>query len=384
MLNDFFHIKDNFNFDTEKQNFVDNLNMLKTMSVQESTLYKKWQEFNKDEYKMRTKAYKFDTIQKKIWTPTDINDYDLTISEIEALDPVVEFTKDAETWTIIRKLIHTMDWNANPGRNQKYYVKDRVTGKYLGLISLGSDVTTIKVRDDYIKWTKDNKFVDHKLNHTAIASTIVCVQPLGYNMLGGKLIAALTTCSDVRNQWKKDYDDILVGLTTTSLYGAHSQYNAIPHWKTLGESAGKIMIKPDDSTYLIWNRWLKENHPEEHYKAVTTTGPKQNVINRILKHLNIKGKDYEHGFKRGVYFANIYENGLEFLRDEIDNSDLIMKKKFGNDYEYVVNWWKKKAIKRYTKLFEEKKIKPEVLFYGDVVDMSWEETKEKYLGEVGR
>ena len=61
-----------------------------------------------------------------------------------------------------------------------------------------------------------------------------------------------------------------------------------------------------------------------------------------------------------------------------------MKKKFGNDYEYVVNWWKKKAIKRYTKLFEEKRIKPEVLFYGDVVDMTWEQTKEKYLGEVGR
>jgi len=252
------------------------------------------------------------------------------------------------------------------------------------LISLGSDVTSIKVRDDYIGWKKENKFEQHKLNHTAIASTIVCVQPLGFNMLGGKLIAALSTCSDVRNQWKNDYDDMLVGLTTTSLYGAHSQYNGIPHWKTLGESAGKIMIKPDDSVYLVWNKWLKENHPEEHEKAVTATGPKQNVINRIFRHLGIKGKEYEHGFKRGVYFANMYENGLEFLRGEIDDSELVMKKKFGNDYEYIVNWWKKKAIKRYTKLFEEKRIKPEVLFYGDVVDMSWEETKEKYLGEVGR
>ena len=95
MINDFFHITDNFDFETEKQNFVDNLNMLKLMSVQESTLYKKWQEFNKDEYKMRTKAYKFDVIRKKLWTPTDINNYDLTISEIKALDPIVEFTKDA-------------------------------------------------------------------------------------------------------------------------------------------------------------------------------------------------------------------------------------------------------------------------------------------------
>ena len=383
-LDNFFDIETDFNFNKEKESFINNLNMLKSMSVQESTLYKKWQEFNKDEYKMRTKAHMFDIIKSKLWKPTDIMNYDLTVKEIEAIEPIVEFTNDAKTWTIVRKLIHTMDWNANPGRNQKYYVKDKNTGKILGLISLGSDVTTIKVRDDYIKWTKDNKFVDHKLNNTAIASTIVCVQPLGFNMLGGKLIAALTTVSDVRNQWKKDYDDTLVGITTTSLYGAHSQYNGIPHWKTLGESAGKIMIKPDDSVYLVWNKWLKENHPEEHHKAVTTTGPKQNVINKVFRHLGIKGKDYEHGFKRGVFFANMYDNGLEYLRNEIDDSELIMKKRSCLDYNFVVNWWKRKAIRRYTKLFEDKRIKPEVLFYGDVVGMTWEQCKDKYISEVGR
>ena len=384
MLNNFFEITDEFNFETEKQNFVQNLDMLKSMSVQESTLYKKWQEFNKDVYKMRTKAHKFDIIKSKLWKPTDIMNYDLTVKEIQAIEPIVEFTKDAETWTIVRKLIHTMDWSSNPGRNQKYYVKDKNTGKILGLISLGSDVTTIKVRDDYIKWTKDNKFVDHKLNNTAIASTIVCVQPLGFNMLGGKLIAALTTCSDVRNQWKKDYDDTLVGVTTTSLYGAHSQYNGIPHWKTLGESAGKIMIKPDDSVYLVWNKWLKENHPEEHLKAISATGPKQNVINRIFKHLGIKGKDYEHGFKRGVFFANMYENGLEYLRNEIEDKDLVMKQKYVLDYDRINSWWKPKAIRRYTTLFNDNRIKPEILFYGDVMGMTWEECKNKYLGEVGR
>ena len=384
MINKFFTTTDDFNFETEKQNFVENIDMLKTLSVQESTLYKKWQEFNKDEYKMRTKAHKFDIIKSKLWKPTDIYNYDLTVKEIQAIEPIVEFTKDAETWTIVRKLIHTMDWNANPGRNQKYYVKDKNTGKILGLVSLGSDVTSIKVRDDYIKWTKDNKFVDHKLNNTAIASTIVCVQPLGFNMLGGKLIAALTTCSDVRNQWKKDYEDTLVGITTTSLYGAHSQYNGIPHWKTLGESAGKVMIKPDDSVYLVWNKWLKENHPEEHNKAVTTTGPKQNVINKVFRHLGIKGKDYEHGFKRGVFFANMYDNGLEYLRNEIDDSELVMKQKYVLDYDRINSWWKPKAIRRYTTLFNDKRIKPETLFYGDIMGMTWKECKDKYISEVGR
>ena len=106
MINKFFETTDDFNFETEKQNFVENLDMLKTLSVQESTLYKKWQEFNKDEYKMRTKAHKFDIIKSKLWKPTDIYNFDLTVKEIQAIEPIVEFTKDAETWTIVRRLIH--------------------------------------------------------------------------------------------------------------------------------------------------------------------------------------------------------------------------------------------------------------------------------------
>lgn len=373
-----------FDFELNKQKFIENLDYLKTMSVEESTLYKKWQEFNKDVEKSRQWATQIDTIRNKLWTPTDIYNKELTIQEIENLDPIIEFTKNASEWTLVRKLIHTMDWNANPGRNQKYYVKDRTTDKILGLVSLGSDVTSIKVRDDFLGWKKEDKFEEHKLNNTAIASTIVCVQPLGFNMLGGKLIASMTTSSNVREQWKKDYDDLLVGITTTSLYGIHSQYNGIPLWKTLGESNGKILIKPDDSVYLVWNQWLKENHYEEHLKAVSNTGPKQNVINRIFKHLEIKPKEYEHGFKRGVYFANIYENGKEFLRSEIKEEDLIMKPKYQQDTDYINNWWKPKAIKRYTKLLEQNRIKPDSLFYSNIIGMTWEEAKETYLKEVGR
>ena len=48
-----------FDFEKHKQEFIDNMDMLKTMSVQEQTLYKKWQEFNKSE-KLRSKADKLD------------------------------------------------------------------------------------------------------------------------------------------------------------------------------------------------------------------------------------------------------------------------------------------------------------------------------------
>ena len=373
-----------FDFELNKQKFIDNLDYLKSMSVEESTLYKKWQEFNKDINKSQQQATQIDIIKSKLWKPTDIYNKDLTIQEIQNLEPIIEYTENASEWVLVRKLIHTMDWNANPGRNQKYYVKDRTTDKILGLVSLGSDVTSIKVRDDFLGWKKDDKFENHKLNNTAIASTIVCVQPLGFNMLGGKLIASMTTSSNVREQWKKDYDDLLVGITTTSLYGIHSQYNGIPLWKTLGESNGRILIKPDDDVYLVWNQWLKDNHPEEHLKAISNTGPKQNVIGCIFKHLEIKPKEYQHGFRRGVYFANIYENGKEFLRSEIEEKNLVMKPKYQQDTDYINNWWKPKAIKRYTKLLEQNRIKPESLFYSNIIGMTWEDAKQEYLKEVGR
>ena len=41
-----------------------------------------------------------------------------------------------------------------------------------------------------------------------------------------------------------------------------------------------------------------------------------------------------------------------------------MKQKYIDDSDYIMNWWKPKAIKRYTKLFDEGKLKPEKLFYG--------------------
>jgi len=375
-----------FNFDEAKQKLIDNLDMLKEMSVEEQTLYKKWQEMNKGGKmaKIKNKLY---TYRYNLWLPSDLDNLEKTIKQIEDLEPYVELAepgKGVTEWVNYRKLIHTMEWVANPGRNMKFWVRDRKTDKVLGLICLGSDVTSIKVRDAYIGWDKVNKFDQHKLNCTAIATTICSTQPGGYNMLMGKLIAALTTCKVIRDAWEEKYGDKLIAVGTTSLYGVHSMYNGMPHFKTLGETTGQVRLKPDDEVYLPWNTWLKENHPEEHKKAINATGPKQNVINKVFKHCGIKPSQYDHGFKRGVYIAMMYENGNEFLRGEIEEKALKLKQKFEEDVPYTERWWKKKAVRRYKNMYDQDRIKPEQLFYWDVIDLSWEDTQEKYIKEVGR
>ena len=394
-----------FDFEAEKQKLKDNMDYLMTMSVQEQTLYKKWVELQEPTMiQAKSQIASYYDLQ---WKPTDINNKELTIKEIESLEPYVEIVddnpKESTKWAAVRRMIHTMDFTANPGRNVKINVKDKVSGKLLGQISLASDVTALGVRDNFIGWTKEDKFEKGKLNHTTIASTIVCTQPLGYNFLGGKLIAMMTTVPEVRNYWKNKYGNTLIAVGTTSLYGIHSQYNGIPLFKTLGESAGKISIKPDDKYYDPWHQWLKENRSEWYQNNITNerirnganmgagegasgpvSGIKQKILSAIFKECGIKATEYHHGFKRGVYMAMMYENGNDFLCSKIDEDKLILKPKFEQGVEYINKWWKKHAISRYTKLHDEGRIKPEHLFYIDGIGISWEQMKEKYLGEVGR
>jgi hypothetical protein len=399
-------VDDGFDYNLNKKKFIDNMDFLLSMTVEESTLYKKWEEWNKDFKSSYSKLSYYKSLYDDLWKPTDIFNKELTLSELKNLDPYVEWANTSESssrWVDIRRLIHTMAFVSNPGRNLKFNIRDRNTNKILGQISMGSDITSLGVRDSYIGWSKDNKFKDGKLNNTAIATTIVSTQPLGYNLLGGKLIAALATSPIIRSAWKQTYDDTLIAVGTTSLYGIHSQYNGIPHYKTLGESKGLIAIKPDDLVYDPWHQWLKENRSELYQSKITNerirngesmypgenkTGPvsgiKQRILEMIFKELGIKSKDYNHGFKRGVYFAQMYENGNEFLCGKISESELNMKDKFSEGDTYSIKWWKPKAERRYLKLIEENKIKPESLFYADIIGMTWEGAKEKYIKEVGR
>lgn len=380
-------------YDVDKQKFIDHMNFLKNLSVEESTFHKKWMEVQ--DYK--DDINKASLTKAKIWVPTDINDEQLTINEINNLNPTIKYveSKDDETnWLMLRVFCHTMEFSQTPGRFLKFLITDGNVDnpKYLGAVSISSDVLCITDRDKYIGWTSDNRLKAKKINNSAIGSCIMATQPFGYNFLGGKLIACLITTDTVRDIWKNLYNNVLVGMTTTSLYGSNSMYNSLKWWHKCGSSTGKIAIKPDEKFYKQWHDYVKENYKDKYKEMMTqkegvsgpVTAAKQRVISLIFSELNMKSSDFVHGFERGVYYSNFYENGKEFLCDKLTEEQLKIKPLFSGNKQIILDWWKPKVIERYKTLKKENRLKSDTLFYNRMIDMPYIEAKNQYFGEVGR
>lgn len=398
------------NVDDDKKNFVDHMNELKNHSVQENVFRRKFFEL---------RGMKVDKsvedVKNKIWRPTDIFDKNKTIKEIEELDPVVEFVKPSDDkkmkdWLMLRYFCHTMEYDQNPGRFLRFLIKDKKFSesnlfdeqveedRYLGATSVVSDVISVSPREEFLGWTQEDRIDNKKLRHSAIGSCIMPTQPFGYNFMGGKLVACLTAGKVVQDTWKGLYGDILVGMTTTSLYGRGSMYDGMPkYWSAIGETAGKIALKPDDNYYEKWHQIIKEKYADEYNEKMTqkqgvsgpVTGAKQRIMNMIFKEIGIKSSDYQHGYKRGIYYCLLYENGKEFFQSKIMESELVKKQQWSDDKK-IIDWWKEKAIKRYIKLHDESKLKPDILYYSDLINSSgnveddYRRAKEKYFSDVGR
>lgn len=369
--------------ETLRRDFLSHMEWLRKQTVYENTLYRKWK-FLQSYQRHVNKA---EIVQANIWTPQDIFDREKTVSEIEELQPFLEYVETEEqydVWKTLKIYLSSFPPTLPPGRNLHFVLKDKNTNRYLGVATISSDMFSLGVRDKWIGWTKEDK-VAGRLQCSPGAQMVIATQPFGFNFLGGKLVAGMLCTQQVRTLWKKTTGNPLVGLTTTSLYGASSQYNSIPYWKTLGETSGRILLTPDDEVYEKLHAWVKKEYPEEYTKVTRTlTGGKNKIVNLIFKKLEISPVKFQHGHKRGVHYAALYSNTREFLRREIDENQLQLKPKLANDVEGIINWWKPRAIRRYQKLVQENRVKPNVMFYIDLMDKSWEETKEKYIDEVGR
>ena len=392
--------------ETLKQDLITDLTGKSQMDVREYTLYQKWCEVH-EKFPTRTISTLYGDevqltdmsqheivkdIKSNMWMPKDADDYqNLKPRMILSNGPL------ADRWNTLRTFSSTMKNNSNIGRNLYYTVIDEVTEKFLGVICISSDFLDLTPRDQSIGWSKDVKTKQRMINHTAIGSTIVPLQPLGFNYMGGKLLALLCLSDTVQKDWKKQYDDILVGVTTTSLYGntksnGLSQYDGLEHWRKMGFSSGSVAFDPNRDLLNRIYDWVKENYTEKYFEWWEAKKPnglpyKRDHKNRTLhfaySKLKIPKDLVKCAHQRGIYFSPLYDNTSEFLRKEITEDTLV--KSFDTSEDALAEIWRTKYAKgRISMLKKKNTVSYESLFYDDLIFLTWEETKAKYLPQVGR
>jgi hypothetical protein len=392
-----------------RERVIKELSYVSKMDVKEYTLYQKWCEVQErypsvvvndlwegekrvleDEEQRRA----IEEIKRNFWLPETPEAY-------QDLQPELLYTnKDKELpelWNCIRTFSSTMKNNSNIGRNLNFIVRDKVTKKYLGVICISSDFLDLTPRDKYIGWSKELKTQGGMINHTAIGSTIVPLQPLGFNYVGGKLLALLCLSDPVQEMWEKLYGDKLVSVSTTSLYGKTkadglSQYDNLDYWQKMGFTSGSVSYEPTNETRYMIREWLKTNHTRRYFEWYIAKKPsgqphKRDHKNRSLtftyNKLNVPKELIKSDHARGIYWCPLYAESVEFLRGEHDGKN--MKKCFDSSVEDLSNLWKEKHAKpRIKQLVKKGRVSSESLFYDNLATMSWQETKDTYLPQVGR
>lgn len=329
---------------------VENIKNLKKLDTRNYLIYKKYNELLElISDNLLTLSY-YDSLYKN-FVPT-LNDVDKIIEE-RHLITIDEVSKEEQTlFKILLQGTTLMELVPNPGRNLKFFVKWK--NKVLGFIILGSDVLNIKNRELYIGWDKKTKLKN--IQKTQIQRIIVPVQPLGYVTNLGKLIQLMCHSPKIEYTWMERYNTNLYGITTTSLFGNKNgtMYDGLePYIKNLGLTSGQILIHPDDNLMKEIHQFLRTYYPTEYQKQISKTGPKQNVLNLFfkvhrdeLKSMGISRSIFKHGFKRGLYFMELYKNTRELLRDETTS---IGERRFKSEQEIVEYWYRKTQKKRIEK-----------------------------------
>ena len=262
-----------------------------------------------------------------------------------------------------------------PGRELRWMVFEKNTGKTVGFIRFGSPTINSKPRN---LWLGKPPNLSVFNRHAAMGFVIVPSQPFGYNYLGGKLLALMCVSHFARETLNEVFEKDIALFETTSLYGSTtsaSQYDGLkPFMRYKGLTESKFLpLLHEDAFHKLHNRFtiLNNNQPLTENRASSKKMKRQTkMISLIRNSLEDKDKlkqfnsviDTAFGLtqKKRFYISDYgYANVREVILGEQDK--LIRGQNWDKFYlENIIKWWKKKAGKRYDKLKQENRFRDKV------------------------
>ena len=262
-----------------------------------------------------------------------------------------------------------------PGRELRWMVFEKNTGKTVGFIRFGSPTINSKPRNVWLG-KPPNLSVFNR--HAAMGFVIVPSQPFGYNYLGGKLLALMCVSHFARETLNKVFEKEIALFETTSLYGSTSsasQYDGLKpfiRFKGLTDSKFPPLLH-DDAFHHLHNKftYFNDNQPLTENRASSKKLKRQRRMVSIIKNsledqdkLKLFSKVMDNALglterKRSYTSTYGYDNVREVILGE--QTKLVKGQNWDKFYlENIISWWKKKAGKRYEKLKREGRFRTEV------------------------
>ena len=269
---------------------------------------------------------------------------------------------------------HVIEHNI-PGRELRWLVREKNSGKIMGFIRFGSPTINSKPRNNWLGRAPDLSVFNR---HAVMGFAIVPSQPFGYNYLGGKLLALICVSHYAREQVSKVFEKDIALFETTSLYGSTtsaSQYDGLKpfiRYKGLTDSQFTPLLHKE-SFHKLHNKFKEWNHgePLTENRASSKKMKRQNKMISIIRN-SLKDEEKLNEFNSIIQMAfgltqrkraYVSDYGYQNVREVIlGEQDKLIKGQNWDKFEYdnIIKWWKKKAGKRYEKLKSEGRFRTEV------------------------
>ena len=262
-----------------------------------------------------------------------------------------------------------------PGRELRWMVFEKRTGKTLGFIRFGSPTINSKPRN---LWLGKPPNLSVFNRHAAMGFVIVPSQPFGYNYLGGKLLALMCVSHFARETLNKVFEKDIALFETTSLYGSSSsasQYDGLkPFMRFKGLTDSKfIPVLYKEAFHNLHDKFTEwnDNQPLTENRASSKKMKRQTKMISIIRN-SLQDKDKLNKFNSVIQMAfsltqqkraYISDYGYANVREVIngDQDELVRGQNWDKFYlENIMSWWKKKASKRYEKLKAEGRFRDKV------------------------
>lgn len=284
--------------------------------------------------------------------------YNIDKDVVDKIDLELELCETSEQndlWNYF--LINTTSYFNSGGifRRINYLLREKNTGKYLGVLQISSDVYSMGLRDEFIGWSAEEK--KSRINYLVNIKACVGLQPMSHNLNIGKLLTMLVFSKRVMTDYYNKYGHYYAVVCTLSLYGRSIQYERLKEIKYIGNTKGFGSQYISKELYEKMRNYLKKYHSYYLEKLDNMSSSKMRTLQYINNILDLNHGDLiNHGHSRGIYCGFVNEKSKDFLQCKTDKFELDIDS-LQNIDDIVVHWKDRWARKRFEHLYTNRKLK---------------------------